>query len=170
MYRSRRDGSPFMNLLMVAPLFDSKGLLRYFIGAQVDVSGLLKESNGTGLDEFARLVARDDDPELAAEEDADDQKDEFQNLSEMFNVGEVETARTHGGKMHRNQVDESDRDSIISHRPRLLLTDPASENFTKQPSNSTSSSGSGSTRLNGKLEGVYQHVSRQQHNRTKHRI
>ena len=43
----RRDGSPFMNLLMTAPLLDSKGTTRYFIGAQVDVSGLCKE--GTDL-------------------------------------------------------------------------------------------------------------------------
>ncbi|KAK8111807.1 uncharacterized protein PG998_008264 [Apiospora kogelbergensis] len=57
----RRDGSPFMNLLMVAPLFDSRGQVRYHIGAQVDVSGLVKES--AGLDSLERLVAREN-PEL----------------------------------------------------------------------------------------------------------
>ncbi|KAK7967804.1 uncharacterized protein PG986_002081 [Apiospora aurea] len=57
----RRDGSPFMNLLMVAPLFDSRGKVRYHIGAQVDVSGLVKES--AGLDSLERLVAREN-PEL----------------------------------------------------------------------------------------------------------
>ncbi|KAK8058370.1 hypothetical protein PG994_008818 [Apiospora phragmitis] len=57
----RRDGSPFMNLLMVAPLFDSRGMVRYHIGAQVDVSGLVKES--AGLDSLERLVAREN-PEL----------------------------------------------------------------------------------------------------------
>ncbi|OOF91582.1 hypothetical protein ASPCADRAFT_56894 [Aspergillus carbonarius ITEM 5010] len=36
----RRDGSPFMNLLQCAPLCDSHGKVRYFIGAQIDVSGL----------------------------------------------------------------------------------------------------------------------------------
>ncbi|PWY89067.1 hypothetical protein BO70DRAFT_359380 [Aspergillus heteromorphus CBS 117.55] len=36
----RRDGSPFMNLLQCAPLCDSHGTVRYFIGAQIDVSGL----------------------------------------------------------------------------------------------------------------------------------
>lgn len=57
----RRDGSPFMNLLMVAPLFDSRGKVRYHIGAQVDVSGLVKES--AGLESLERLVAREN-PEL----------------------------------------------------------------------------------------------------------
>ncbi|KAK8135876.1 hypothetical protein PG984_003816 [Apiospora sp. TS-2023a] len=57
----RRDGSPFMNLLMVAPLYDSRGKVRYHIGAQVDVSGLVKES--AGLDSLERLVAREN-PEL----------------------------------------------------------------------------------------------------------
>lgn len=37
---SRRDGSPFMNLLQCAPLCDSQGRVKYFIGAQIDVSGL----------------------------------------------------------------------------------------------------------------------------------
>jgi len=146
-----------MNLLMIAPLFDSKGTLRYFIGAQVDVSGLLKECTGTDLDAFARLVARDEDPELAAEEDAENQKDEFQNLSEMFNVGELETVRNHGGRMHREQVDDSDLDSIASHRPRLVLKDHGSEGFS-QPSMRPNSQGD-SSRFNGKLEGVYQNVS-----------
>lgn len=57
----RRDGSPFMNLLMVAPLFDSRGKVRYHIGAQVDVSGLVKEA--AGLESLERLVAREN-PEL----------------------------------------------------------------------------------------------------------
>ena len=53
-FPSRRDGSPFMNLLMMAPLCDSRGKIRYFIGAQVDVSGLVKES--TELESFSRLL------------------------------------------------------------------------------------------------------------------
>lgn len=32
-----------MNLLMCAPLCDSKGKVRYFIGAQIDVSGLIMD-------------------------------------------------------------------------------------------------------------------------------
>lgn len=32
-----------MNLLMIAPLSDSRGVVRYHIGAQVDVTGLVKD-------------------------------------------------------------------------------------------------------------------------------
>ena len=51
----RRDGSPFMNLLLTAPLYDNRGSVRYFIGAQIDVSGLIDE--GRGLDSFERYLA-----------------------------------------------------------------------------------------------------------------
>lgn len=40
----RRDGSPFLNLLMHAPLRDSSGKVRYFLGAQVDISNLAQNS------------------------------------------------------------------------------------------------------------------------------
>ncbi|ROV87525.1 hypothetical protein VSDG_09909 [Cytospora chrysosperma] len=55
----RRDGSPFMNLLMCAPLVDSTGTVRYFLGAQVDVSGLAKGCSG--LESLRRLVDQDDE-------------------------------------------------------------------------------------------------------------
>lgn len=58
----RRDGLPFMNLLMCTPLFDSKGQVRYQLGAQVDVSGLAKDCSG--LESLRRLVDRDDEEEL----------------------------------------------------------------------------------------------------------
>ena len=51
----RRDGTPFMNLLLTAPLYDNRGSVRYFIGAQVDVSGLVED--GRGLDSFAQLLS-----------------------------------------------------------------------------------------------------------------
>lgn len=55
----RRDGLPFMNLLMCTPLFDSKGQVRYHLGAQVDVSGLAKDCSG--LESLRRLVDRDEE-------------------------------------------------------------------------------------------------------------
>lgn len=53
----RRDGSPFMNLLLIAPLYDNKGNVRYFLGCQIDVSSLIE--GGRGLESFANLLARD---------------------------------------------------------------------------------------------------------------
>ena len=54
---SRRDGSPFLNLLMIAPLFDNRGSVRYYIGAQVDVTRLVED--GRGIDSFERLLAEE---------------------------------------------------------------------------------------------------------------
>ncbi len=34
----RRDGTPFRNAVMIAPLFDDQGDLEYFIGSQVEVA------------------------------------------------------------------------------------------------------------------------------------
>jgi len=147
-----------MNLLMIAPLYDSKGTIRYYIGAQVDVSGLTQDC--TDLESLSHLVVRADDPELAAEQDHDNQKDEFQSLSEMFNVAELDTVKHCGGRMHRDQVDTSDTESIISHRPRLLLNDSTSEAPTLSNPARSQTPTAANLRANGRLEGVYQHVSR----------
>ncbi|KAH8726786.1 hypothetical protein GQ44DRAFT_649836 [Phaeosphaeriaceae sp. PMI808] len=112
----RRDGSPFMNLLMMAPLLDSRGNLRYFIGAQVDVSGLVKD--GSDLDAYQRLLRKQEH-----DEEPEDSKDEFQELSEMFNHTELDTVRKYGGGMHREHVEEADDASTIHHRPRVLIQD-----------------------------------------------
>lgn len=53
----RRDGTPFMNLLLIAPMYDNKGEARYFLGAQIDVSPLI--SGGRGLDSFSQLLKED---------------------------------------------------------------------------------------------------------------
>ena len=37
MLNYRRDGSPFRNGVMIAPLFDADGKLEYFLGSQVDL-------------------------------------------------------------------------------------------------------------------------------------
>jgi len=54
---SRRDGTPFMNLLMIAPLYDNKGTVRYFLGCQIDVSPLIE--GGRGMESFEHLLSKD---------------------------------------------------------------------------------------------------------------
>ncbi|KAH8772524.1 hypothetical protein F5883DRAFT_548805 [Diaporthe sp. PMI_573] len=147
----RRDGSPFMNLLMIAPLYDSRGAVRYFIGAQVDVSGLAKQT--AGLDALQELVA---EREAAAAGDANDEdseeKDEFQNLSDMFNMTELETVRRRGGNMHRVPQDEpQDASSSNWHKPRILLQDETSSIQKHGVSISPSTVDS------GKLPGIYEY-------------
>lgn len=142
---SRRDGSPFMNLLMLAPLLDSRGNLRYFIGAQVDVSGLVKDA--TDLDAFQRML--DEEEGNTQPEEA---KDEFQELSEMFNHGELDTVRKFGGNMHRDHIEDQEDKSGVVQRPRLLIQDQSTfdvESAEKPP-----------PKPDGRLAGPYKHVRR----------
>ncbi|OLN97470.1 Blue-light-activated histidine kinase 1-like protein 3 [Colletotrichum chlorophyti] len=144
----RRDGSPFMNLLMVAPLYDSRGTVRYFIGAQVDVSGLAKESSG--LDALQDLVLqRESADTVKKQHDAEEEKDEFRDLSEMFNLAELETVRRRGGNMHRVPQDEDHAASSTNwHKPRILIQDETSSVQHANPKVPLTS---------GKLSGVYEH-------------
>ncbi|KAJ0341351.1 hypothetical protein COL922a_002318 [Colletotrichum nupharicola] len=145
----RRDGSPFMNLLMVAPLYDSRGTVRYFIGAQVDVSGLAKESSG--LDALQNLVVEKEAAAAAhmREQEVDEEKDVFRDLSEMFNMTELETVRRRGGNMHRVPQDEEHAATSTNwHKPRILIQDETS---------SIQQYNSAPTIHSGKLSGVYEH-------------
>ena len=138
---------------------DSRGNIRYFIGAQVDCSGLVKDCSD--LDGLLRLVERDEEPGAAEQEERASRKDEVQELSQMFNGAELDTVRKSGGRMHREYVDDSDSESLSHGRPRLLLQDPTQDAMDRHRDSMASSLGSTITRekLNGKLEGVYQHVS-----------
>ncbi|CZS90128.1 related to nonphototropic hypocotyl protein 1 [Rhynchosporium agropyri] len=152
----RRDGSPFMNLLMCAPLRDSRGIIRYFIGAQVDVSGLVKECSD--MESLRRLVVKAEDEE---ERDPDDdlshvtenstQKDEFQELSEMLNLQELDTVRRWGGRMHREKEEEASESNFKGgnwSKPRLLINSTSPEG----PNSFSKPSGQGS----GRLSGIYE--------------
>ncbi|KAF9741043.1 hypothetical protein PMIN06_009564 [Paraphaeosphaeria minitans] len=49
----RRNGQPFLNLVMMAPLMDQRGHVRYFLGAQIDITRLLE--GGKGLQSLKQL-------------------------------------------------------------------------------------------------------------------
>lgn len=95
----RRDGSPFMNLLQCAPLCDSKGRVKYFIGAQIDVSGLALD--GAQMESLIELQSRYRDPEeeSVAEMPAHKHKDEFQEMCELFSPRELNAVQEHGGDL-----------------------------------------------------------------------
>lgn len=127
----------------MAPLLDSRGNLRYFIGAQIDVSGLVKDS--TDLDAFQRMLNQQE-----GHEEQDEQKDEFQELSEMFNHSELDTVRKFGGNMHREHLEDQDTASM-QHRPRLLIQDQSTFDVDKAEKPTP--------KADGKLSGPYKHVS-----------
>ena len=142
-----------MNMLMIAPLCDSRGKIRYFIGAQVDVSGLVKDC--TDLESLQQLVVREQaehkDSNGGNVDSQQDAKDDFQDLSEMLNMAELETVRKFGGRMHREyQEEEVDKPrNGAPHMPRLLLQEPATDDSQMFDHNS---------RQSGRLSGIYQNV------------
>lgn len=127
---------------MIAPLRDSRGTLRYFIGAQVDVSGLAKDC--TQLEALSRML---ENRREQGENPQEEKKDEFQQLSEMFNLAELDIVRRHGGKMHREHAEDTEDASW--HRPRLLLQD-------RVPGTADPDAVMATTTVHGKLSGVYQ--------------
>jgi hypothetical protein len=137
-----------MNLLMCAPLTDSRGVVRYFIGAQVDVSGLVKECSN--LESLRRLAFPDADIDgLDGTENTDEkEKDEFQELSEMLNLSELETVRKCGGRMHKDTY-EAPQSSIPQkanwNKSRLVINSP-----------SPKPESSGYVTCRGRLGGIYE--------------
>ncbi|KAI9162776.1 saponin hydrolase precursor [Paramyrothecium foliicola] len=156
----RRDGSPFMNLLMVAPLIDSRGVVRYHIGAQVDVSGLVKSF--AGLESFSRLVEQEDSSKShGAHEGKHKPRDdkgpmnEFRELAEMLNLPELKTVRESGGLLHRTQQEAMKSDEKVHNwnKPRLLISDESTiERRISDPTLHTDNIGG-----SGRLSGVYEH-------------
>ena len=143
-----------MNMLMIAPLCDSRGKIRYFIGAQVDVSGLVKDC--TDLESLQQLIMRQQaEHSETSRNNFDnhlDTKDDFQDLSEMLNMAELETVRKFGGRMHREyQEEEIDKPrSGAPQMPRLLLQEPTVDDSQIFDPNG---------RQSGRLSGIYQNVS-----------
>ena len=151
----RRDGSPFMNLLMCAPLTDSRGVVRYFIGAQVDVSGLVKDC--VELESLSKLLdmqAKGQQP-VSLHQSVGEIEDPLRDLAEMMNQGETTTIARFGGRMHREIPTNGEVEgengigsqTAPSHE-RILIKDP--ETLTP-PADMTSAS--------GRLRGIYQNVS-----------
>ncbi|KAJ6142308.1 hypothetical protein N7497_011407 [Penicillium chrysogenum] len=114
----RRDGSPFMNLLEISPLCDNRGKLRYFIGAQIDVSRLVME--GAQMESLQNIPMRKGTPETG--QAIKESKSEFQQLSELFSPSELQNVREHGGKLFEPTINE-----YTNHRLFLQDSDTESE-------------------------------------------
>lgn len=141
-----------MNLLMCSPLCDSRGTIRYFIGAQVDVSGLVKECSD--LESLKRLAMKTENPgaENGEEHVQGPAKDEFQELSEMLNLQELDTVRRWGGRMHKEHQEESQDNSYRGGnwaKPRVLISSGSPDDLLSNNFNSM-------TNHSGKLGGVYE--------------
>jgi hypothetical protein len=149
-----------MNLLTVSPLYDSKGKLRYFIGAQVDVSGLCKDAtnleslrqmlkhrktssqasqmNGSTLNDHPDVVIGKEFQETVKYHDDEESGSAidkaFQELSEMLTETELDIARYHGGRAHDPQSESNGAaPSLVNSRPRIHLRESSDGEQKKNP-------------------------------------
>lgn len=142
-----------MNLLMTAPLCDSRGTIRYFIGAQVDVSGLVKECSD--MESLKRLVVQLENKQESSSKEASksdpayDAEIKFEELSEMLNMDELETVRRRGGRMRQQNPTLEDESSKTQnwHKGRLELNSGSPDGtFDPGPI----------SRASGQLSGIYE--------------
>lgn len=163
----RRDGSPFMNLVMTAPLYDNKGVVRYYIGAQVDISGLVEE--GRGLDSFERYLAESRRNRNSDQSSYSNQK-HMRVLSEFSQMLSADESSVFHGQGHSREgsVNESEhgssrstrgmqqqgrRDPNARQRRRVLGSEDEDEQEKERNAWAFTSLGP-----SGKLPGVYQNV------------
>ena len=158
---------------MIAPLFDNRGHVRYFIGAQVDVTGLVED--GRGIESFEGLLA--DDRAKADVEEATDRKSKDMDtpkrpievlgeLGEMLSSEETMEiqSRSRSASLRddisdnsgaRNSGGAGGRRDLISMRAggRRVLGDDADPEALDKAAWGLSGTG-----MSGKLPGVYQNV------------
>jgi len=168
MMTSRRDGTPFANLLMCAPLRDDKGTIRYFIGCQCDITGLVIE--GMGIESFRSMLQQDQHSDSGSQAQANDKKVwsasrnkeallKLQELSMTFSQDEsdIVNRNSRAGDIR----DNSDAGSVKSNVP----TSVTNRGQTKRVIDGNEIDGLNFSQLNvtnGRipgLPGVYRHVS-----------
>lgn len=137
-----------MNLLQCAPLCDSQGKVRYFIGAQVDVSGLAME--GAQMESLQALTAQKDRRE-AGEEEPQQPKSEFQELGELFSPRELQNIHAYGGNLF-----QPIEDRVNPTNSRLFI--PGSPDYEADKRLSDAQLLAPSAGPSGSLTGVYKHV------------
>ena len=164
----RRDGSPFVNLVMTAPLYDNKGVVRYFIGAQVDISGLVEE--GRGLDSFEKYINEHRRNRNANNQSSTNHKflKVLGEFGQMLSVEESHAIHASKGQSREGSVNESEHGSSRSNRgaqnrcgdPNVRQTRRVLGNEDTEDEQSKDRDAWAFTSLgpSGKLPGVYQNV------------
>ena len=124
----RRDGSPFLNLIMHAPLCDNSGKVRYFLGAQVDVTDVFMR--GKELPSLQRLLKKQRSSARTSGL-VDGERDGagvFEQLSETFDTEELQSVCNWAGKILKG--DGKDEDRRVDNkwkRPGVLLREPSAD-------------------------------------------
>ncbi|KAG9788808.1 hypothetical protein KCU88_g1660, partial [Aureobasidium melanogenum] len=166
----RRDGRPFINLLMIAPLHDDKGNVKYHIGAQADVTGLVER--GKGLVGFERYLVTQEiekreqelNSKIGKEDPVHTQKSralaKLRELSQTFDLEEsaIVRSQSRSASTTRNGEEGSIGSGRRASRRLIADSDPPSENEDERitANDDTWNLGqSGPFGSSGKLPGVY---------------
>lgn len=117
------------NLLMFTPLKDFEGNVRYFLGAQVDVSGLATEMSSLGYLKRAAYGGQQSherqnsgatsETTNETQDAADSPYKSLRKLSEMLSDEELDVVHKHGGRMHH-----PDRNKAAARETRRLVIVP----------------------------------------------
>ncbi|TVY13169.1 Phototropin-2 [Lachnellula arida] len=164
----RRDGSPFINLLMIAPLHDDKGRVKYYIGAQVDVSGLVE--GGKGLESFEQYLSEEQrrgrctttSPSVSTDNKSNTAKQnalsKLGELSDLFDLEETGVVAERSYSRSISSRTEATKSTSVPSKQRRILIEPSDDesedaNMTKKERAAWSLSQNGRS---GKLPGVYE--------------
>ena len=139
----RRDGSAFLNLLLLSPLCDNKGNARYFLGCQIDITNLVDE--GKGLESFQMLLEEDKMANRYGENAQKKSDKALRDLSLLMNAEEMEILQ------ERRQNNSRPVTPALSLSMRRYVGVDESAAINIWPPTSFGKS--------GRLPGVYQNVS-----------
>lgn len=155
---------------MAAPLCDNRGRVRYYIGCQLDVTGLVEE--GRGVESFAHLLAEDRHQEQQQERQGNGgpitgshTKDPMKTLGELGQMLSLDESNLIHNPSQRNSMcdDVSIAGSMVG-RPNSRREN-TSRNSTRrvlgedEHQREDGDWALSSTGLSGKLPGVYQNVN-----------
>lgn len=156
----RRDGSAFVNCLNVSPLLDDKGKVRYWFGAQVDVSNLVEAGNG--FSSLASLLKNNQNNnsftngnhsrESSGAGDSDKPLQCLSELSEMLDMEEATTIQQGG---ERNPYSSNGQVCGVGTERRIILQNMTTKLDRDREVSATSPETSTSLKAS-KLPSVYQ--------------
>ena len=140
-----------MNLLMIAPLYDNKGQVRYFLGCQVDVSPLIE--GGRGLESFSQLLAQDRTESRLGGRPEKDPKHLLGELGQMLSEdeGNIVKSRTRSFSEEPGQRSVTEHGKPMHRGRRILGMDDTATERGLWPHPNLGPS--------GRLPGVYRNVS-----------
>ena len=163
---------------MCAPLYDDRGSVRYFIGAQVDVSGLIE--NGHGLDSFEKLLTETREQQRQRNSDHSQESVSKRPLRALAELAELLSSEETSVLRPRSRSDSMQDDgSVMSgsmrtgHGRREIGSRPTRRilgNDDKEDEDDRNMWALSSLGPSGKLPGVYQNVSRPSSHSTHSRL